>query len=242
LSRGRRPSTEQRSPAPEHIDGAVTRRSLVRTVLHAGVVLAAVIGGAFGVQAALLPSPSHEELLAVDALKNLARYQAMSSTEQIGTRTMQSFCLEDQVYYAKTNSFVPAQFVLIGRRERYYGFGHGIRALGPQPSYQKARERFLLAGCPQFLAKRLGTLLSDWRIVHFTSVRTDGVSAYRIHFGRVDSGIDLYVDRRDLHPLALGLGPGSSSHSDIEPSLGTAHDELIDHILPSALRKRFRIE
>src|SRR5947209_661648 len=58
----------------------------VRTLAQAVVVLVALVGLAFGVQAAFLNVPSNAELVAVDALKALARYHVMDSTEQLSAR------------------------------------------------------------------------------------------------------------------------------------------------------------
>src|SRR5207247_6032948 len=97
----------------------------VRTVVQAAGVLVVLVGLAFGVQAALLNVPSDAQLVAVDALKTLARYHVMGSTEQLSARPRRSLCFENRVFDRKTDSFVLGSFVLVGKRQRYYDLGHG---------------------------------------------------------------------------------------------------------------------
>src|SRR2546428_123887 len=89
---------------------------LVRTLVQATVVLVVLVGIAFGVQAALLNVPSNAQLVAVDALKALARYHVMDSTEQLSARPRRSLCFENRVLDRKTDSFVLGSFVLVGKR------------------------------------------------------------------------------------------------------------------------------
>jgi hypothetical protein len=210
--------------------------------VQATAALFVLVGLAFGVQAAFLKVPSNAQLLAVDALKALARYHVMGSTEQLSARPLRSLCFENRVFDRKTNSFVLGSFVLVGNRQRYYDLGHGVHAVGTGGStYKVARKRFLLAGCPEFLAQRLGTLLLQWRQIRVAAGRTDGVPAYRLHFGRPNLGVELYVERSTLRPLALALGPGAfATRSDLEPTRLANQAELIARIVPRALRSRLR--
>lgn len=211
----------------------------MRTLVQAAVVLVALVGLAFGVQAALLKVPSKAQLVAVDALKALARYHVMGSTERLSTRPRRSLCFENRVFDRKTGSFVLGSFVLVGNRQRYYDLGHGVHFSGAgELTYRLARNRFLLAGCPEFLVQRLGALLLQWRQVRVTEVQKDGVAALRIHFGRPDLGVELYVERPSLKPLELALGPGAfAPRSDLEPTFGN-RAELIERLVPRALRSR----
>jgi hypothetical protein len=201
-----------------------------------------LVGLAFGVQAAFLSVPSNAQLLAVDALKALARYHVMGSTEQLSARPLRSVCFENRVFDRNTNSFVLGSFVLVGNRQRYYDLGHGVHVVGTSGStYEVVRKRFLLAGCPEFLAQRLGTLLLQWRQIRVAAVRTDGVPAYRLHFGRSNLGVELYVERSTLRPLELALGPGAlATRSDLEPTHFANQAELIARVVPTALRGRLR--
>jgi hypothetical protein len=210
--------------------------------VQATAALFVLVGLAFGVQAAFLNVPSNAQLLAVDALKALARYHVMGSTEQLSARPLRSLCFENRVFDRKTNSFVLGSFVLVGNRQRYYDLGHGVHRVGTGAStYKVARNRFLLAGCPEFLAQRLGTLLLQWRQIHIADVRTDGVPAYRLHFGRPNRGVELYVERSTLRPLELALGPGAfTTRSDLEPTRFPNQAELIARVVPTALRSRLR--
>jgi hypothetical protein len=212
-------------------------------VLRAGAIVGALIGLAFGVQAAILRLPSHAQLVAVEALKELSRYQAMSSTERISAGPLRTVCLESPVYDAKVDTFVLGSFVVVGGGQRYYDLGHGIHTIGGAKSkYIVVWNRFLLAGCPGFLAKRLGTILSDRRLVRVTPAQGDGVAAFRIEFGRARTGVVLYVERRGLRPLGLALGSEASApNSDIEPTLGRGQDDAIDRIVPTALRRRLHL-
>jgi hypothetical protein len=210
--------------------------------VQATAALFVLVGLAFGVQAAFLNVPSNAQLLAVDALKALARYHVMGSTEQLSARPLRSLCFENRVFDRKTNSFVLGSFVLVGNRQRYYDLGHGVHRVGTGGStYKVARNRFLLAGCPEFLAQRLGTLLLQWRQIHVADVQTDGVPAYRLHFGRPNRGVELYVERSSLRPLELALGPGAfTTRSDLEPTRFPNQAELIARVVPTALRSRLR--
>ncbi len=214
----------------------------MRTLGQAAAVLVLLVGLAFGVQAALLNVPSNAQLVAVDALKALARYHVMGSTEQLSARPRRSLCFENRVLDRKTDSFVLGSFVLVGKRQRYYDLGHGVHFSGAGVlKYKVARNRFLLAGCPEFLAERLGTLLLQWRQIRVTDVWTDGVAAFRIHFGRPDLGVELYVERPSLRPLGLALGPGGfAPRSDLEPTRFGNQAELIEQLVPTALRSRLR--
>ena len=215
---------------------------LVRTLVQAAVILVVLVGIAFGVQAALLKVPSNAQLVAVEALKTLGRYHIMDSTEHLSARPRRSLCFENRVFDRKTHSFVLGSFVLVGKRQRYYDLGHGVHfSAAGEPTYKLARNRFLLAGCPEFLAQRLGTLLLQWRRIRVTDVRTDGVAAFRIHFGRPDLGVELYVERPSLRPLELALGPGAfAPRSDLEPTPFGNRAELIEQLVPMALRSRLR--
>jgi hypothetical protein len=211
-------------------------------LVQAAAVLLVLVGLAFGVQAAFLNVPSKAQLLAVDALKALARYHVMGSTEQLSARPLRSVCFENRVFDQKTKSFVLGSFVLVGNRQRYYDLGQGVHAVGPGGStYRVARRRFLLAGCPEFLAQRLGTLLLQWRPLKVANVQTDGVPAYRIHFGEPNRGVELYVERSTLWPLELALGPGAfAPRSDLEPTRFANQAELIARVVPTALQSRLR--
>jgi hypothetical protein len=215
---------------------------LLRTLGQAAVVLFLLVGLAFGIQAAFLNVPSNAQLVAVDALKALARYHVMGSTEQLTAQPRRGLCFENRVLDRKTDSFVLGSFVLVGKRQRYYDLGHGVHFSGAGAlTYNAARNRFLLAGCPGFLAQRLGTLLLQWRQIRVTNVRTDGVAAFRIHFGRRDLGVELYVERPSLRPLALALGPGAfAPHSDLEPTRLANQAELIEQLVPTALQSQLR--
>ena len=226
----------------DYICPTVRPSGSVRTLVQAAAVLFVLVGLAFGVQAAFLKVPSNEQLLAVDALKALARYHVMGSTQQVSARPLRSLCFENRVFDRKTNSFVLGSFVLIGNRERYYDLGQGVHAVGSGGStYKVVRKRFLLAGCPEFLAQRLGSLLLQWRQIRVANVRTDGVSAYRLHFGRPSHGVELYVERSTLRPLELALGPGAfATRSDLEPTRDANQAELIARVVPTSLRSRLR--
>jgi hypothetical protein len=230
-SRGRRDSIRQ----------TVRPSGFVRTLAHAAAVLFALVGLAFGVQAAFLNVPSSAQLLAVAALKALERYRVMGSTEQFNARPLRSLCLESRIFDRKTKSFVLGSFVLVGNRQRYYDLGQGVHAVGPGAStYKVARNRFLLAGCPEFLAQRLGSLLEQ-RQIRVAEVRTDGVSAYHFHFGRPNRGVELYVERSTLRPLELALGPGvSAARSELKPTSFANQAELIARVVPTSLRSRLR--
>ena len=153
-------------------------------LVQAAVLLVVLVGLAFGVQAAFLNVPSNAQLVAVDALKALARYHVMDGTEQLSTRPRRTLCFENRVLDRKTDSFVLGSFVLVGRRQRYYDLGHGVKFSGAgELTYKTARNRFLLAGCPEFLAQRLGTLLLQWRQIRVTNVRVRTV-----RFGRSITG------------------------------------------------------
>lgn len=227
---------------PDYICAAVRPSRFVRTLVQAAAVLFVLVGLAFGVQAAFLKVPSNAELLAVDALKALAQYHVMGSTEQLSARPLRSLCFEDRVLDRKTKSFVLGSFVLVGKRQRYYDLGQGVHAVGSGGStYKVARNRFLLAGCPEFLAQRLGSLLLQWHQIRVADVRTDGVSAYRLHFGRPNYGVELYVERSTLRPLELALGPGVfARRSDLEPTRFPNQAELIARVVPTSLRSRLR--
>jgi hypothetical protein len=210
--------------------------------MQAAAVLFVLVGLAFGVQAVFLKVPSSAQLLAVDALKALAGYHVMGSTEQLNARPLRGLCFENRVYDRKTDSFVLGSFVLVGNRQRYYDLGHGVHVVGARRStYKVARKRFLLAGCPEFLAQRLGSLLLQWRQIRVADVRTDGVPAYRLHFGRPNLGVELYVERSTLRPLELALGPGAlATRSDLEPTRSMNQAELIARVVPTTIRSRLR--
>jgi hypothetical protein len=210
-------------------------------LVQAAAVLLVLVGLAFGVQAAFLNVPSKAQLLAVDALKALARYHVMDSTEQLSARPLRSLCFENRVFDRKTDSFVLGSFVLVGKRH-YYDVGHGVHFVGiGESTYKVARKRFLLAGCPEFLAQRLGDLLLQWRPVRVADVQTDGLPAYRIHFGRPNLGVELYVERSTLWPLELALGPGAfAPRSDLEPTSFANNAQLIARVVPTSMRSRLR--
>jgi hypothetical protein len=214
------------------------RRAALRTLAQLSVIFVGVVALSFGLQALVLRRPTRQQLIAARALHKLLAYQVVRATERIGDRTLQSVCLDERLTDAKTHRPEPAAFVLMSPLERLYDLDHGVRALGRRPSRARAAQtRFLLAGCPYFLASRLGAGLSRQKRVSIEPVRADGVPALRVEFSRNRHRLVLYVARGSLRPLELAV-VGRAEESDLEPQLSSAQ---VEPVMQAAFGRRFRL-
>ncbi len=180
----------------------------------------AVVG--VGVQAAAFRQPSEDALVTAQALQGLIRYRIIRGTEQIGGRSVSTACVEGRFHMPRQRLLVRGALVLLGNGERLYDFGDGVRRVGRRgPAPRVDRIRFLLAGCPRMLDRRIGSRLVRGLPVEADPARGARATAVAIAFADQHSAIALYVDRRTFRPLELTLRRQEGrAWSDLEPGGG----------------------
>jgi hypothetical protein len=187
-----------------------------------------VLVTALGIQAAALRRPSRDDLVAAQVLHTLLGYHVMRSTEAIGASRLPAICLQGWFRVARHTRPVRGDLVLIGRRDRLYDFGSGIRRFGAKHRVHGVdRVRFMLAGCPRFIDAQVGNGLVRNARVDVDFRRADGLVADSMIFGR-HAGIDLFVDPHTFTPVELALVRGRvRGSSDLAPGGSPAIVRLV---------------
>ena len=191
-------------------------------------------------QAAAFSRPSRNDLVAVRALATLLRYRVMRAAETIGGRTQQSLCLQGWFHAPGRGALQRGALVLIGGSDRLYDFGKGVRRVGePGVVSERQRARFQLAGCPRFIAAKIGERLVHGREVDVDAGRADGFAVDAIRFGEETSPGDLFVRSDDYLPVELQVSDGSlHGRSDLQPGGGRAAVMRIRRAFPLFTRRR----
>jgi hypothetical protein len=187
-----------------------------------------VLLAALGLQAVALRRPSRDDLVAARVLHTLLGFHVMRATEAIGARRSQTICLQGWFHNRPHRRPVRGDLVLIGRRDRLYDFGSGIRRFGANHRVQGVdRLRFMLAGCPRFIDTQVGNGLVRNARIDVDSLRADGLVAYSMVFGR-RAPVDLFVNPRTYTPLELAVVRGRMrGSSDLEPGGSPAVVRLV---------------
>jgi hypothetical protein len=189
---------------------------VLRPALVAVVAVAALTGAGFAVQAVALPQPRDDDLLAARTLHRILLFRVVRSTQHVpGTRPLRAICLDGWFRSPRRRRVVRGAVVLLGDGRRLYNLGHGVR-IGPGGA--RASElldaRFVLAGCPRFVARRLGDLLS--RALPVDAQRGASVTRLTYAFGR--NRVTLAVESKSLTPAALFLRrPSLRGWSQLRP-------------------------
>lgn len=214
-------------PGPPH-NPAV--RSLVRFRWLVPVIAVplCVLVTALGIQAAGLRRPSRDDLVAAQVLHTLLGYHVIRSTEAIGTHTSPAICVQGWFRVAQHRRPVRGDLVLIGRRDRLYDFGSGIRRFGAKHrAHGVDLVRFMLAGCPRFIDTQVGNGLVRNARIDVDSLRADGLVTDSMVFGR-RAGVDLFVDPHTYTPVELALLRGKvTGSSDLAPGGSSAIVRLV---------------
>ena len=208
-------------------------RALVRfrSVVPVIFVPLCVVLGALGIQAAVFSRPSRNDLVAAQALRTLLGYRVIRATEDIGRRTSAAICVQGWFHAPRHRRPVRGELVLIGREERLYDFGSGIRHFGDRRRVNRLdRLRFMLAGCPRFVGAQVSDALIRNRKIDVDPRRADGLAAESIVFGKRQAPIDLLVARHTYKPVELALSSGPvRGWSDLEPGGTPAVVSFVRH-------------
>ena len=195
---------------------------------------------ALALQAAAFPRPSRNDLVAVRALTTLLRYRVMRAAETVSGSTHHSVCLQGWFHEPNRRALERGALVLIGGSERLYDFGKGVRRVG-EPGFASTRDRarFQLAGCPRFIAAKIGDRLVHGRQVDVDAGRADGFHVEAIGFGEQTTPGDLLVRSDDYLPVELQVADGPlHGTSDLEPGGGRAAVIRIRRAFPLFTRQR----
>jgi hypothetical protein len=216
-----------RGAEPTHnpaVQGLVRFRWLVPVI----AVPLCVLVTALGIQAAALRRPSRDDLVAAQVLHTLLGYHVMRSTEAIGALRSPAIGLQGWFHTSPHRPPVRGELVLIGRRERLYDFGSGIRRFGAKHRVHGIdRLRFILAGCPRFIDTQVGNGLLRNARIDVDSIRADGLVADSMVFGR-RAPVDLFVDPHTYTPVELAVAHGKmGGSSDLEPGGSPAVVRLV---------------
>jgi hypothetical protein len=200
-----------------------------------------VLVTALAIQAAALRRPSRGDLFAAQVLHTLLGYRVMRSTESIGVQRSRAICLQGWFRVRQHRRLVRGDLVLIGRRDRLYDFGSGIRRFGAKHRVHGVdRVRFMLAGCPRFIDTQVGNGLTRNARIDVDSLRADGLLADSMVFGK-RAGIELFVDPRTHTPVELALVRGKvRGSSDLAAGGSPAVVRLVRrafHLPPRSVRR-----
>lgn len=138
------------------------RRGWAVSVLTAAAIVAAVLGVAFGLQAAILPRPAHGAVVATQAMAWVSGKQPMASTvTTAGAGTTRSTCVRHDLRFPDGNVEAAARLTAQGTT-RVIPVGYPFRTaagvrVGKPRGLQLAR--LALAGCPPVLESLLGGLM-----------------------------------------------------------------------------------
>jgi hypothetical protein len=187
-----------------------------------------VLVAALGIQAAALRRPSRDDLVAAQVLHTLLGYRVMRSTEAIGVHRTPAICVQGWFHALHHRRPVRGELVLIGKRDRLYDFGDGIRRFGAKHRVHGVdRLRFMLAGCPRFIDAQVGNGLVRNARIDVDARRADGLVADSMVFGR-RAPVDLFVDPHTYTPVELAVAHGKmGGSSDLEPGGSPAVVRLV---------------
>jgi len=178
-----------------------------RVLGTAALVLALVGGAGFGLQAIGLQRPSSSELIASGALRRLLFLRVVGVAEFVGGKRTGAVCVQTSARAGRRQLPEPAEFVVLGRRDRL--IDRGYKLIGPGRAALRLL-RFELAACPQPLVDRFGGALERRRL-KLRPTHLGAIPAFELRVGRPWRQLRLYVSRRGLHPIALHATLGSLS-------------------------------
>ncbi len=194
----------------------------LRFVLPAVGIPLGVAALCLGIQAAALPRPSRDTLVASAALRELLRYRVMRSTELIAGHVEQSTCVEGWYRSRHHRHAVRGAIVLLGNGEVLYDIGFGIQRIGRAGPVSRLDEaRFLLASCPRVVGEDVAARRLRGGAGYPDPARSDGSPVRSLEFGHPQRRLLLSVLKRTYAPVALRLiWQGVSGRSDLAPGGG----------------------
>jgi hypothetical protein len=198
-----------------------------RWLLPALAVPVCVAAVAVAIQAATFGRAPEDALGATGALRVLVRYHVMRATESLDGRTFSTSCIAGWFRPPRHRRLVRGSLVLIGKRERLYSLGSGVRRLPAvgrsRPASLEDRVRFVLAACPHYLDDRLATHLLRGRRVEAYDRNVAGTRAVAFRFGNEHAQLTYTVARTTNTPLALSFTYGQfHGTSELQPGGGDA--------------------
>jgi hypothetical protein len=170
------------------------RYGRVITVAVTACTLALVVGVGFGVQAAGLGRVSQKPLLVSRVLAKLLPYTVSRMRMTVDGTQLSGMCTErwegrrrfQMVDLSNGSTLVEVANKLVQKSK-------------------VAQGEFDLAGCPRPLRKWLTEQLNDGQAIDITKTHFDRHDVLEIRFPHAKLGLDLFVSRVGLFPLALVL-------------------------------------
>jgi hypothetical protein len=177
-----------------------------RTLAVAVATLAATLAACFLVQAAALRKPGRAEFIAVRIIAQLIRHDGSRATMTINGKRLTAVCTDR---WGKRGHI---ETVVLDNGVRLVARGNKLEQQGT-----RALEEFELAGCPRSLTGWLTDAVNRGARIDVRSTRlATGTRAYQLRVPSAQIGLEVFVNRRDMLPLALAIsGPGIRAISDI---------------------------
>jgi hypothetical protein len=198
------------------------------------LVAAAAAIGAFGLEVVSLRRPTHEQLLAVQADRWLARHTAIRSVERIGNRRVSATCVRTWMgpfgllhRRVRGSLVVTAAGALAVARGDIVHVGADLLD-DDQPLSALEVE---LAGCTGVLAQRLSNALADRRLLGSVATTIGGRAAYRFDLKRRHSVLQLFVDPPTSTPIALHLVGPTDAWARLRPQSEAVARNVFDRYL-----------
>ena len=208
-------------------------RSLATPAIALLVVLGAAVG-AFGLEVLSLRRPTHEQLLAVQADRWLARHTAMRSVERIGARRVSATCVRTWMGpFGFLHRRVSGSLVVTTAGALAVARGEIVRvgAALADDDQPLATLEVELAGCTGVLARRLSNALADRRPLGSVATTIAGRTAYRFDLKRRHSVLQLFVDPRTSRPIALHLVGPTDAWARLRPQSEAVARNVFDRYL-----------
>lgn len=184
----------------------------LRTLAAVFVTLAAVVGGGFALQVAVLGRPSSTSLLVARVAFKLVQYHRSRSTITINGKHLSAVC---------TQQWQGRHRVAVVRLDN----GQILREIGNKLSQagSLAIDEFDLAGCPRPLIKWLGDQLDTGKSIDVRPLRIDGKPVYAVSFPSSEPKLSLVVTRPGGLPTMLSI-TGGDIRATARVSYGTRPD------------------
>lgn len=172
-------------------------RGLVTTAAVAGVLLVAIVGVGFGIQAAALGKPDLGQIAVVHAIAGMIPYTTSNAQISINRTRLTTRC---------RTRWLDQQLKTFVRVAHGWTIEEDGRHLLDDTKQRFAR--FELAGCPSVLRKWLATQINSGTRIRDNFGVLDGMRVARLRFPGAALGLAVYVSRRSGLPVALRLmGP-----------------------------------
>jgi hypothetical protein len=171
------------------------RRGGLRTLLAAGATLAAVIAGAFALQAFALGRPNPTRLIIAAVVGKLNAFHEARTRIVLAGERERSICLQNWHNHVRT-------------AQVWFDNGSMLRdVIGVKTHFpsKRAMDEFILAGCPRPLSEWITRQLGRGEPIVFRDVRVGATHVYLVRFRGAQLGLRLYISPKLSLPIRLAL-------------------------------------